>query len=322
MKFVEALKALQFKRESKFVLSGDEPFLKAQFVSAARKFHPGMTYFPFYRDSEDEAISTIGSASLFDGDRLVVLYGADRMDKAAIVEALGEFTDGIAIVVLTEDADGRTKAISNLISSGTQVECNRMRSYGDDYPRWIVAMATNAGYELRDNSESLVFSLIGPSMYALYNEMQKLFVYKGESKIILPDDVRRVVSHRFSNSAYDILDNILKRDTAATLRAFTSYSREHDSYIELSAFLGSYFEKLYRMAALRESGMPPDSIGDVVDIPKFLIRTKYLPKVALLGRAWIADCMARVVELDAGLRLHRVKRPYVERFLMTVSAPV
>jgi len=321
MKFGEALKALQFKRESKFILSGDELFFKDQFVSAARKFHPGMAYFPFYKGSDEDAVSALGSNSLFDGDRLMVVYGADRMNKEGIVNALKGFTDGIALIILSENADGRVKAISNLISSGTQVECNRMRIYGDDYPRWISAMATEAGYELREGADALVFSLIGPSMYALYHEMQKLFVFKNDSKIILPNDVRKVISHRFSNTAYDILDSILKREPAGALKAFTSYSREHDSYVELTAFLGSYFEKLYRMAALRESGMSPDSIGDIVDIPKFLIKTKYLPKVSILGRAWISDCMARVVELDAGLRLHRMKKPFVERFLMTISSP-
>ena len=320
MKFVEALKNLQHKRENKFVLSGNEPFLKDQFVSAAKKFHPSLVFFPFYRDSETEAISALSSISLFEGDRMVVLYGADRMDKAAVAEAIKDFSEGVAILVLTEAADGRTKAVSNLISSGTQVECNAMRTYGDDYPRWIAAMCSEAGYELRDGAEAIIYALVGPSMYALYHEMQKLFVYKSESKIILPEDARKVVSHRFSNSAYDILDNILNRDTAATLRAFSSYCREHDSLVELTAFLGSYFEKLYRLAALRETGMPANSIGDIVDIPKFLIRTKYLPKVATLGRAWISDCMAQVVDLDVGIRLHKAKRTVVERFLMSVSS--
>jgi len=322
MKFGEALKSLQFKRESKFILFGDEPFLKDQFVSAARKFHPGMAYFPFYKDSEEGAISALGSNSLFDGDRLMVVYGADRMNKEGIVSALKEFADGIALIVLSENADGRTKAVSNLISSGTQVECTKMRTYGDDYPRWVSAMAVEAGYEMRDGADALVFSLIGPSMYALYHEMQKLFIYKNDSKIILPDDVHKVVSHRFSSTSYDILDSILKQDTTETLRAFKSYCREHDTYVELTAFLGSYFEKLYRMAVLRESGMAPDAIGDIVDIPKFLIRTKYLPKVSMLGRAWISDCMARIVDLDAGLRLHKARKTVVERFIMAVSSPV
>jgi DNA polymerase III delta subunit len=159
-------------------------------------------------------------------------------------------------------------------------------------------------------------------MYALYHEMQKLFIYKADARVITPDDVRRVVSSRYSNTAYDILDGILKREPAAALIAFKSYCREHDSFVELTAFLGSYFEKLYRMAALREGGMSSDNIADVVGVPKFLVRTKYLPKVSYVGRGWISKCLEQVVELDAGLRLHKARRVLVERFLMSVSAPM
>jgi DNA polymerase-3 subunit delta len=195
-----------------------------------------------------------------------------------------------------------------------------MREYGTDYPLWISSKISDGGYTKREGVESAIFSKVGPDMFSLSNELSKLFIFKSETKDISLDDVNSVVSLTATKSSFDILDCLLKKDIAGALHCLESYSRIQDNYIELVSFLSHYMEKVYRILLLRDNKMTPEDIADIIGLPRYILKTKYLPKAVILGKSFVSNKMDQLCKLDAQLRKFKGnKKIIVENFILKFS---
>jgi DNA polymerase III delta subunit len=206
--------------------------------------------------------------------------------------------------------------MTEMISNSTHVECKKMKEYGHDYPLWIRAKASEVGYEMEDGADEVMYARVGANLFALTNELKKLIAVKEAEKAITTEDVEQYVSVTTSSTLYDLLERLLRRDMKGSIRCYESYCKSNMGQIELVAFIGAYLEKLYRMLLLREQNMSVEEIGDILMIPGFIVRTKYMPRALSIGKRGLATYLNRACELDANLRLFRGdKKLLVEKFI-------
>ena len=303
MKYNDALNRLKTGKDKRFVLSGDELYLKDQFIKAARVFFPDARFSLYHPEDKEGALDALTAGSLFD-DRIVVFIDIDKMNLKGVVERIEE-CDFLLIMVLSEQAKLTKRDITKIISLSSHVQINKMKEYGGQYQRWILSRVSNAGYEMKDGAEDVLFETVGPDMFMIASELKKLMIFKSEEKTIFPVDIQKVTSRTARKSAYDIMERLLWKDTGGVLRFFRSYSRGQDNFIELVSFLGKYMEKFYRILLLNEKKMDVDSIGAITGIHPYLLKTKYLNRVKALGKVFIAGCYDQLCKLDVGLRTFR-----------------
>ena len=318
MRYQDGLTSLKFKRDTRFILTGDEPYLKESFIRVAHSVYHEWEFLDFYPDTEVEALSSMNSGGLFDG-RLIILHDFNKMDIKKFVNFIDSSQDCI-IFVIAEGHEGSSRHMTSITSKAAVVECNKMRDYGNDYPLWISSKISEGGYTKREGVESAIFSMVGPDMFAISNEISKLFVFKNETKDISMDDVTSIVSLTATKSSFDILDCLLKRNVSGALGCIESYSRIQDNYIELISFLSHYMEKVYRILLLRDNKMSPDDIADIVGLPRYILKTKYLSKAVVLGKSFVSDKMDQLCKLDVLLRKFKGnKKIMVENFILKFS---
>jgi DNA polymerase III delta subunit len=302
MRYSDAVTLLTFKRDNRFALVGNEPFLKEYFIKLSYTVYPGNVIERYSPDEASEALINMGSESIF-SDRTVILLDFDKMKPERFSEVLNNFA-GLLILVFSEKADAKSKTISKIISSISVVDCYRLREYGEDYNIWISTMVVQEGYTINDDACRLLSTLIGPNMYTIANELGKLFLVVS-SKTITLDDVKKYVSVVSSSSLFEIFDSLLCRDVPGALKCLDSYSRVNDNYTDLINFLASSFEKLYRIALLKEDKKDTDTIASIVGIPRAVIYMKYLPKVQAMGKAFIGNQIDALCNLEIQLRLFK-----------------
>jgi len=318
MRFQEAIANLSYRRETKFSLVGTEPYFKNLFIRMAKKIYSEYSCFEFFPEEQREALGVISSGSFFDG-QLLILNEFNKMKVATFSNLISEF-NGIVILSMTDKVDTSSRAMTSITGQTTIVECNKLREYGSDYPLWIKNHIVDAGYTAKEGVEDLIFSKIGPNMFVLSSELEKMFVVKSD-KVITEDDVNTFVSITNTSSAFDIFENLIKKDVSKALVCFKSYSKTQDSFIEIVSFIGSYLEKMYRILLLREQKFEADDIADIIGIPKFMVKIKYLPRALSFGKEGIASKIDAICNLDAQLRLFKGdKSLLVEKFIMGFSA--
>lgn len=300
MRYREAQTALKQHKTKMFTLVGNEPFLKKMFIDQSREMFPSSQFFVFNDDELNDAMATISSQGFF-GFKIVVLKRFDKRIKE--IPGLLELNNGdIIIIELSEGLNFKRKDITSLLGYTCRVDCVRMPEYDSSYPTWIASHISEKGYKSDDGVEEEIYKRTGPSLFLIENELQKLFIFRESSKYILFKDVERIVSQRSSNSAYQILEALLKRDVRQALCYYDAYSRVHDNPLELIMFLEHYFEKMYRMILLHEQKMSVDDIAQIVGLPRFITKVRYLPKVLSLGKKFISNELDNAITLDVHLR--------------------
>lgn len=315
MRYQDALREAKFKKLKKFVLVGPEPYLKESFINSLKLIYSEAEVMVFVPDQPKDLVSTLYSGSVF-GERLIIIRGIEKIITDKFCEALSSSKD-IVVMTVSDFVEAKAKILTKVIAVSEKVECNRMRVYGNDYPLWIMSKASDAGYRLEGDSDKLIYERTGPSMFVISNELKKLYLYKGDARIIKEDDVRGVVSKTSSNSTYDILDELLRRNIPGALRCYRSFSESHEGILDLVYFLAHYIEKLYRLLLLKEDGMDVESSAEVVGLPKFLVKIKYLPRALSYGRHSLAKCLDWVQELDSEIRKFKSDRDVlIERFIL------
>lgn len=317
MKFSEALKALNHKREKTFALVGPETFLKEYFVKTAKEVHPDYEFLEYSPETQQGALDIIGGENLFSSS-LVVLRIFDKMAVAKFENGVKKF-DGCIIFIIQEKADLKSRAMTSILSHAAIVECNKFKEYGNEYPSWITSYIISAGYKSQEGVSARVFFKVGPNMFSIVNELEKMFAVKLDKTITL-NDVNKYVSNTAVNTSFELFENLIKRNVKDALMCFNSFAMAQDNFIEIVSFVGVYLEKLYRILLLNEKKMSADSIADIVGMPAYFVKTKYLPRALSLGKNFIAIKMENLCVVDAQLRLFKgSKRVIFERFIMSFA---
>ncbi len=315
MKFLQSITALRFKRSKKFALIGAESYLKELFINTAKVVYPEEDMVKIFPDNQEEGYDILSSQGLF-SDGLLVMNAFDKMKTSVFEEVTADYS-GCLIMAFTEGANIRTRSMTKILTDTVIVECKKLREYGNDYPTWIKSQITDSGYESEPDVENLIFAKIGPSMFTLANELKKLFLLKEKGEKITLDEVKRHVSVTSSSTAFEIFENLMKRDVLRALVGFNSYTRNRTSFTDMVGFLGTYLEKMYRMLLLKEYKYDIADISDIIGIPKFLVQTKYMPKALAFGKHGISAKINALCNLDVQLRLFRGdKRILFEKFIL------
>jgi DNA polymerase III delta subunit len=315
MNFQNAVSSLRFKKENQFVLVGNEPYLKESFIKMAERVYSDCTVYKLFPEDQEEALGLLESEDLF-GEKLYVFYSFNEMKTEAFEKALENY-DGNLILVIGEKALLKSRAITKVLSSAPVVECQKLRDYGMDYPLWIRGKISEAGFTAPDSVDQQIFLKVGPSMSTLARELEKLFIVKTEEKDITSEDVEKIVSPTAVSTAFELFETLLKRNVCKALDCFYSYARSRDNYVEIVGFLGSYLEKMYKMILLKERKFTSDDIADIINVPRFLVKTRYMPRALAFGKNKIAEKIDRVCDLNVQLRLFKGdKKILMERFIL------
>jgi len=313
MRFNEAIQQLKFKREKKFALVGEEPYLKSHFIKASKAFNKEIEFLEFWPDSENDTVNAL-SDSLF-SERLVIIHHVDEMKLDRLTSAI-KGSDHTVIAVFSDEANTKTRGASTLLGVCSAVQCVPMKEYGAEYPTWMESKISNAGYIADNGVVQEIYSRIGPDLSTLSNELNKLFLLKEETKHLEMNDVNQAISVTATRTAYDILEGLMRQDVSLALASFQSYSGSRDTYVEIIAFLFAYVEKMYRMILLRDRKHSVEAIADILGLPKFLVSSKYLPKALKFGKGFLIKQMGALCDLDLKVRSFKGnKGVLVENFM-------
>jgi DNA polymerase-3 subunit delta len=314
MRYNEAIRDLQFKRSRRFILYGEESYLKDSFIKVIRVLNTSV--FEYYPGEESEVKSSLFSINLFDEEQAIVLHYFDEMKMDGFKEAIPKY-NGLLVISLSEEANLKAKVLTEILALCTPVVCTKMSEYGPEYTSWLVTKASEHGYTFIDGSEDIFYKKVGPDMMILSKELEKLMIFKNQSKTITVDDIDRVVGFSAVGSTYEILELLLKRDIAKVLKVLDLYLKNSGDIEGLLFFLGHYFEKLYRMVLMNNSGISADGIASILNMSPYLIKSKYLPRALSLGRDKLAQCISNIVELEVGLRTSSIKNILIDKFIFS-----
>jgi len=314
MKFQEALQQLRTKKLKRFLLSGTEWYFRDKFISLCKSKYP--EYHIVYPEQADDALNMLSAEGFFDEERLFIFYDFDKMKPERFVTPLKNSND-LIVLNLSERANQRSSALSKVTSIFDVVSCDSLRENGSEYMAWIKSYVEGAGFSIDEQSASLMYEKVGPNLFQLSSELEKLFIVNNSARDIKQQDVETYVSRTARATAYELWDSLLNRDVKKALQCIATYDDSADTLHDILKFLAFNTEKLIRICLLNEAGMNADEIADITGINGFYLKTKYKPKALQFGRFFLQNRYDDLCLIDVQLRMFKgSKKLLLERFLM------
>lgn len=116
-----------------------------------------------------------------------------------------------------------------------------------EFPRKIKEYAFEKGFSIKDDAVEVLAASFSDLM-TLYSELDKLFSYKKDSKVIELNDVKSVVFPSKEYSLFDLQDAILKKDLKSALNIGENLLDNGYSFASICGFLESTFKKAFDIA--------------------------------------------------------------------------
>ena len=184
------------------------------------------------------------------------------------------------------------------------------RESGNEVARWARERATDRGIELEAAAAELLSELLGPDLWALASEVEKLGAH-AHGRPVTAEDVRLLTAQARAEDIFGIVDAVVEGRAAEALRAVhRMVDAGTESPPRIQAMIARQLRNLVRAGELQEQGAPPSAVGEATGVRHPFAQQKLLRQVARTPRA-TAEAGLRAIESSD----HAVKTGRIEETL-------
>jgi len=150
--------------------------------------------------SDITAAKAVEAARLFPmmaEKRVVIIKDIEKMsakDVGMLAQYAGKPNKSTCLVLTKRNSDFRTKALKLLKESSYYIECKPL--YENKIIPWLEAEVKKNNYTIKPDAASLLAMQVGTNLTVLASELEKLMLYKGDSKTIEIADVAAAAGFR------------------------------------------------------------------------------------------------------------------------------
>jgi DNA polymerase-3 subunit delta len=170
----------------------------------------------------------------------------------------------------------------------------------DELPTWINDRAREKGVNLAPRAMASLAQLIGPDLWAIDNELDKLAAY-ADGAIVEHETVAEIVSQAQETKVWDLTDAIVAGDARKALDAMRRLLAEGEAATLLAFMVTRQFRQLALVKDMRERGARADDVARVSGVVPF--RLSAIGAVASrISWADIGAAYARILDADLSVK--------------------
>ena len=170
-----------------------------------------------------------------------------------------------------------------------------------DLSQWIQQAATNKGMRIDGHATAALAGLIGPDLWALSNELERLAAY-ADGSTVTRDVVLGTTSAARAAKIWDMTDAIVAGDEAKALQTMRNLITAGDPTQVLMSMIVRQFRQLVVVKDMAERRLRRDEIARTAGLPGFRID----PVMTLAQRySWEALRRAYAILVEADLSVKR-----------------
>ncbi len=292
-----------------YLLIGPELYLRNQAVKLLKRIVApdalafNFTEFQAKSSTSSEIAEAANTFPMMARVRLVLVHDVDGLpepEQEGLVAYLQRPATHAVLVLIASDLDRRTAFCRRLFELCCVVEFPELKDYA--LKNWAEEFIRRQGRKISLAALNRLMDLAGADLLSLVNELEKLFLYAGDSKEISESMIDQLVSSSRAHKLYELTDSIGRRDRRNALRLIANLLESGEAPLRVSATLASHFRQVLIARELLDSGQTDSRIiAAAVQInPRWvdnLIRTAR----AIDSRTLRVMCL-RTAEIDRQLK--------------------
>lgn len=199
---------------------------------------------------------------------------AKDYDEDDAVQRLNEYLDhlpetSVIVFYVRGKADGRKKLYQILKKKAQIVSFDPLDD--KELTRWIAATLKKQGKKISPAACQQLWFTAGKDMTLLYQEINKLTAYTGDSDTVTERDIQSVCVQSTEYKVFDMLDILLSGQGARAMRMLDALLRDGEERLMILSLLGRQCRQMCYARALSRDGAPSYEIAGKIGAPAFAV---------------------------------------------------
>lgn len=265
-----------------YLIYGTEKYLANQYIK--KIINENDNYEVIKYDMEtinvDTAINDSMSISLFESNKIVIcenclflttLKSSIEHNIDSVVNYISLETSNILIfTVLSESLDKRRKIVKLLEQNSDVKIFNTLNEY--ELKDFIRSYVMNNNFKIEPDALNLFLEKLNSNLYVITSELDKMFLYKNDNRVIEKKDVLLVTSSFINTNIFDFISAIIKNNVELSLRLYDDLLLYNEEEIKLIIILSNEFRLIYQVKELTSMGYSESDIARKLNVHPYRVK--------------------------------------------------
>ena len=309
-----------------YLLYGTEKFLIDKEVKDIMTKHNieeiNISKYDLEINSLNEILDDANTVSLFSNNKLIIVENAylfsrtqnKKIDNVEILENyLKNSSETIIIFINNNEKIDSVKKIVKLIKEkGVIKEFNPLKNISST----VKSMFDD--YNISDSSINLLIDRVGNNLELIYQEVEKLKIYKIDDKIITNKDIEDIVVENINIDIFKFVDDIINKNKKDAIKTYKELLKLNEEPIKIIALLASKFRLMYQVNKLAKKGYTEENISQILGVHKYPVHLAILS-----GYKYNSEILLKylndLADLDIGIKTgEKDKELALELFILSL----
>lgn len=269
-------------------------------------------------DLLEEVIEDLNAYGLFSDKKIVIINNFDKMDPDINrVEELLKYVENSSslnlLFVVSDKYDDRKKIIKDLKK---KMEFIKVSSDPVEFTKSCLK-----GYKVEDGVITLLVNNTLGDISRLYNECNKLKIYKINDKYISKEDVLELAVKKLGDSTditFQFSRSLAEKDKKKALSLYQELLDYQIEALSIIGLLASQFRIMFQVKVLEEKNMRNDEIAKTLNEKSYRI-TKTRELTRYYSKRELLDLMIKLEDIDLKIKTTSVDaNTLVQLFILNI----
>lgn len=240
-----------------------------------------------------DAIIDLDTVSLF-GKKIVKVFGLDKIDDSDfLIKYFDNALDNVLILVSYKELDNRKK-LTKVLKEKT--EYKEIFSY--DFNGYVKERLD--GFKMDFMTINLLVSYCDGDIKRLFNELEKLKLYKFNEKVITLDDVNRIVRKGYDSTIFNLIDEINSGNKEKIYSIYRELLMENETEEKILYTIANHYRLLYKVK-IKSMSMSDSEMIRIYRLHPYRL-TKLKEQCRLVSREKILFMLKGLSDVDINVK--------------------
>jgi len=127
-------------------------------------------------------------------------------------------------------------------------------------------------YQMSSSTEKLLLEYCGNDYERVFNEIDKLKLYKSEDKTINDDDIKKIVMKSMDDNIFHLVDSILSSNKKEAFELYYDFLLHGEQVVNIIRILANKIRLIYQVKILLNDGNSDQSISRLLKIHEYPVK--------------------------------------------------
>ena len=258
----------------------------------------------FYGENQTFA-GIVGLASTFpfgSEKKLIIVKQAEKLkDKKELVSYLNSPSDFSVLLFLHDGTISSTASepYKTLANQGYLFEAKELK--GKSLIEWLISTAEKKGKIISYENAQLLTDISGENRNTLEAQLEKIFLYIGDSNEITIDSIRGLSTSLKQYTIFDLQNAIGKKNEANALKIADNLLKNGMEPIQIIAMINKYFTSLARLNELTASNTNEFHVARIMGTHPFYLKDYHQAR-RMYSDKHLASAFAALLKADLSIK--------------------